>query len=114
MTPSQPSPSAQTSPSTPSAPDSPDAAASPASPGEADAPAESTAVYVRRRRTPSLLTWVLLALLVPVVIGFLGAPLLGITDAGSMLNLGLLAGLFIGVPLAALACLVEAIAQRRR
>lgn len=103
MTTSQPSPSA---------PDSADAPTSPASPAEA--PAESTAVYVRRRRTPSLLTWVLLALLVPVVIGFLGAPLLGITDAGSMLNLGLLAGLFIGVPLAALACLVEAIAQRRR
>ncbi|WP_010533855.1 hypothetical protein [Brachybacterium squillarum] len=103
MTTSQPSPSA---------PDSADAPTSPASPAEA--PAESTAVYVRRRRTPSLLTWVLLALVVPVVIGFLGAPLLGITDAGSMLNLGLLAGLFIGVPLAALACLVEAIAQRRR
>lgn len=103
MTTSQPSPSA---------PDSADAPTSPASPAEA--PAESTAVYVRRRRTPSLLTWVLIALAVPVVIGFLGAPLLGITDAGSMLNLGLLAGLFIGVPLAALACLVEAIAQRRR
>lgn len=74
----------------------------------------TTAIYVRRSRRPSLLFWVLLALLVPTLLGFLIAPLLGIADLGSMLNLGLLAGLFVGVPLAAVAAAVDAVRHRRR
>lgn len=108
---------APASPASPTAP-APASPASPAAeePGRAEERAAdgTTAIYVRRSRRPSLLFWVLLALLVPTLLGFLIAPLLGIADLGSMLNLGLLAGLFVGVPLAAAAAAVDAVRHRRR
>ncbi|MFC7463386.1 hypothetical protein [Brachybacterium sp. GCM10030252] len=88
-----------------------------ANPEGAERPAapdpEATTLYVRRRRTPTLGFWVALALAVPAVVALVAAPLLPLEDAGSALNLVLLAVVFIGLPLAAIAALVDAIRHRR-
>ncbi|MCT1774809.1 hypothetical protein [Brachybacterium sp. p3-SID957] len=73
-----------------------------------------TTVYVRGRRTPTLAFWVVLALVVPAVVALIAAPLLGVGGAGGILAFAFIAVLSIGVPLAALAALVDLILERRR
>ncbi|MEE1618986.1 hypothetical protein [Brachybacterium sp. J153] len=72
----------------------------------------STAVFVRRGRTPALGLWVAICLAVPAVGALLASPFLGLPDLPSVLNLILLAIMFVGVPLAAIAALIDAIRHR--
>lgn len=82
-------------------------------PAAADRPEdEITAVYVRRRRTPTLGFWVILALLAPAVAALLLSPLFAFDDLSGVLNFMLLAAVVVGLPLAAIACLVDAIRHR--
>lgn len=78
----------------------------------ADATETSTAVFVRRGRTPTLGLWVAICLAVPAVGALLVSPFLALPDLPSVLNLILLAIMFVGVPLAAIAALVDAIRHR--
>lgn len=73
-----------------------------------------TTVYVRSRRTPTLAFWVVLSLVVPAVVALLVAPFLGVGDLGGFFNLAMVAVLAIGAPLAALACVVDMVLERRR
>ncbi|EYT50721.1 hypothetical protein [Brachybacterium muris] len=77
-------------------------------------PSPDTTVYVRSRRTPTLAFWVVLALVVPAVAALLVAPFLGVGDLGGFFNLAMVAVLAIGAPLAALACVVDMVLERRR
>ena len=72
------------------------------------------AVYVRRGRTPTLGFWVAIAIALPVLAGLVIAPLLGIGTLNGILNFMLVAGVFVGLPLAAIVCFVDAMRQRSR
>src|SRR5699024_3421045 len=71
-----------------------------------------TSVYVRRRRTPTLGFWVALALIVPAVAALLVSPLFDFADIAGVLNFMLVAAVFVGLPLAAIACVIDAIRHR--
>lgn len=71
-----------------------------------------TSVYVRRRRTPTLGFWVALAIIVPTVAALLISPLFAFADIAGVLNFMLVAAVFVGLPLAAIACAVDAIRHR--
>lgn len=88
----------------PSAPQSPSSAATPA--------AETTAVYVRRRRVPTLAFWVTLAILVGLVAGAITALVTGVGDIGGILYFAVAGGVFVGLPLALVAAIVDAVAHR--
>lgn len=106
------SPSDQAEPAAPSDPVEPAALPDAPEPGETAAAPESTAVFVRRSRTPALGFWIVLCVAVPAIGALLAAPFLGLPDLPSFLNLALLAVMFVGVPLAAIASLVDAIRHR--
>ena len=72
----------------------------------------STSLYVRRGRTPALGFWVALSLAVPTVAGLLVGPLVGVTVPSQMVQFALTAALFVGLPLAALAALIDALRHR--
>lgn len=78
------------------------------------AASQSTAVFVRRRGRPSLVFWVLLCLAVPAVATLVSAPLLGVSGLTAVLTVTLAAVFGIGVPLAGLCAVTDAIAHRRR
>lgn len=80
----------------------------------ADAQPESevTSLYVRRGRTPTLGFWVALAIAVPAVAALLSAPFFQFADISGVLNFMLVAAVFVGLPLAAIAALVDAIRHR--
>ena len=71
-------------------------------------------LLVRRRRTPALGFWVLLALAVAFLGGTVVAWLAEVRAPAGMLYFGVTAAVMVGLPLAALAALVDAIADRRR
>lgn len=77
-------------------------------------PSADTTMYVRRRRTPTLAFWVVLALIVPAVVALLAAPFLRVDTPRDYVNLAMVAILAIGAPLAAIACVVDMILERRR
>ncbi len=81
-----------------------------------DAPGESevTSLYVRRSRTPTLGFWVALALIAPALVALLGAPFFQFADISGVLNFMLVAVVFLGLPLAAIAALVDSLRHRRR
>ncbi|MDN5821716.1 MAG: HNH endonuclease, partial [Brachybacterium sp.] len=70
---------------------------------------EVTSLYVRRGRTPTLGFWVALAIVAPAVAALLSAPLFDFADLSGVLNFMLVAAVFVGLPLAAIAALVDAI-----
>lgn len=81
----------------------------------ADRPeSDATSVYVRRGRTPTLGFWVALALVVPAAAALLAAPFFQFQDLSSVLNFMLVAAVFVGLPLAAIAALVDALRHRDR
>lgn len=71
-----------------------------------------TSLYVRRGRTPTLGFWVALAIAVPALAALLSAPLFAFADIGGVLNFMLLAAVFVGLPLAAIAALVDSLTHR--
>ncbi|HEX7350734.1 hypothetical protein [Brachybacterium sp.] len=71
-----------------------------------------TSLYVRRGRTPTLGFWVALAIAVPALAALLSAPLFAFADIGGVLNYVLLAAVFVGLPLAAIAALVDSLKHR--
>lgn len=114
--PDEPVPSA-TAESVPSAAAAPATGSSPSdeeTSGGSPAGTGDVAVYVRRGRTPTLGFWVAIAIALPVVAGLVIAPLLGIGTLNGILNFMLVAGVFVGLPLAAIVCLVDAMRQRSR
>ena len=98
---------AESAPATDGAPAEEAAGAAPTSAGD-------VAVYVRRGRTPTLGFWVAIAIALPVLAGLVIAPLLGIGTLNGILNFMLVAGVFVGLPLAAIVCFVDAMRQRSR
>lgn len=76
--------------------------------------APDAVLYVRRGRTPTLGFWVVLSLLAPALLALIVGPFLGMGDLSSLFNLAMLAVLAIGLPLAALAALLDLIQERRR
>ena len=73
---------------------------------------EVTSLYVRRGRTPTLGFWVALALIVPAVAALVAAPFFGFGDISSVLNFMLVAAVFVGLPLAGIAALVDSMRHR--
>ncbi|MDN6302729.1 MAG: hypothetical protein L0J57_06755 [Brachybacterium sp.] len=73
---------------------------------------EVTSLYVRRRRTPTLGFWVAVAIVVPAVAALLVAPFLELGDLGGVLNFMLVAAVIVGLPLAAIAALADAMRHR--
>lgn len=74
----------------------------------------SAAVFVRRRGGPSLTFWVLLCLAVPAVATLVIAPLLGVSGLTEVFTVTLAAVFGIGVPLAGVCAVIDAIVHRRR
>lgn len=75
---------------------------------------ESAAVFLRRRGGPSLTFWVMLCLAVPAVATLVIAPLLGVSGLTAVLTVTLTAAFGIGVPLAGLCAVIDAIVHRKR
>lgn len=71
-------------------------------------------LLVRRRRTPALGFWVLLALLVAFIGGMVTAWVVDIRYLTGMLYFGVTAAVLIGAPLALLAAIIDAVLDRRR
>jgi hypothetical protein len=67
-----------------------------------------TTIYVRRKRTPALGFWVVLAFVVPAVLALLSVPLFAFGDLRGIVNFVLLAMVVVGLPLAALASFIDA------
>jgi hypothetical protein len=88
-----------------------DAAAADAA--ESSSYSADTSIYVRRGRTPTLGFWVALAIAVPAVAAVLSAPFFGFADLGGVLNYVLIVAVFVGLPLAAIICVVDAFRHRR-
>lgn len=81
----------------------------------ATAPADDGQVLlVRRRRTPALGLWVLLALAIPFLIGMVVAWSVEVRHLTGMLYFGVTAAVLIGFPLALIAAIVDAVVHRRR
>lgn len=75
---------------------------------------QAVAVYVRRGRTPTLGFWVVLALLISFFGGALGAVLLGVLNLAALMNAALLTTVVVGIPVAGVITLVDALRERRR
>lgn len=71
-----------------------------------------TSIYVRRGRTPTLGFWVALAIALPAVAALISAPFFDFPDLGAVVNFVLMAAVMVGLPLAALAALIDAIRHR--
>lgn len=95
-------------------PDVPEDAAPSADPASQDERPESegTTLYVRRGRTPTLGFWVALAIVLPALGALLSAPLFDFADLSGVLNFMLMAAFFVGLPLAAIAALVDSLRHR--
>lgn len=78
------------------------------------ADSRSAAVFVRRRGGPSLTFWVMLCLAVPAVATLVIAPLLGVSGLTEVFTVTLAAVFGIGVPLAGLCAVIDAIVHRKR
>lgn len=88
--------------------DSGDPAAA-AAPAPAPAP---TSIYVRRGRTPTLGFWVAIAIALPAVAALISAPFFDFADLGGVLNFVLLAAVMVGLPLAAVAAVIDSVRNR--
>lgn len=75
---------------------------------------DGTTVYVRRGRTPNLAFWVVLLVLIAFFAGALFAVVLGALSLAAIFNTAMLSAMVIGVPLAAVAVLVDVLRNRRR
>jgi hypothetical protein len=75
---------------------------------------QATTLYVRRGRTPALGFWVLLSILVGAVVGLIVAFVSGAGDLGGIAMFLAYGAMFVGIPLAAIAALVDALRHRRR
>ncbi|MDN5688827.1 MAG: hypothetical protein L0G94_19420, partial [Brachybacterium sp.] len=73
----------------------------------------TTSVYVRRGRTPALGFWVAVLIGAPMVIALVISPFLTLQDASSMVSFVLVVGVFVGIPLAAVAAAIDAVRHRR-
>ena len=73
----------------------------------------TTSVYVRRGRTPALGFWVAVLIGAPMVIALVISPFLTLQDASSMVTFVLVVGVFVGIPLAAIAAVIDAVRHRR-
>lgn len=71
-----------------------------------------TSIYVRRGRVPALGFWIVLAIAVPAVLALISSPFFGFADLGGVVNFVLLAAVFVGLPLAAIAAAIDAYMQR--
>jgi hypothetical protein len=119
---SQNDPMSPTSPAGPDTPASPDAPAGPDTPAEAghepapEQPArtEGTAVYVRRRRAPTLGFWVILALVVGVLAGAVTALVTRVDDLGGVIYFAVTGAVFVGLPLALIAAIIDSVTHRPR
>lgn len=78
----------------------------------ADESAGSTSFYVRRNRVPTLGFWVALAIAVPIVVALVVSPFLNFGDLTAVANFVLVAAVFVGIPLAAVAAAVDAFRHR--
>lgn len=88
------------------------AEAGPEETGEASVPEGSTSLYVRRGRTPTLGFWVTLTLVIPAVAALVISPFFDFADLTGVLNFVLVAVVFVGVPLAAVAAAVDSFLHR--
>lgn len=100
----------------PASPSTPEAA--PEAPA-ARVPTESelagaTTLYKRTGRRPTLGFWIVIAFLVPVLVALIASPFLQLGGLAGAVTLALDAALFVGVPLAAIVCLVEMLVLRAR
>lgn len=93
-------------PISPMSPDSPDGVEG------AERSEGETSIYVRRGRTPTLSFWVTIALAVPGVVALFSAPFLDFADLGGVFTFILLAVLFVGLPLAAIAAVIDSVRHR--
>lgn len=80
-------------------------------PAAAAAPAP-TSIYVRRGRTPTLGFWVAIAIALPAVAALISAPFFDFADLGGVLNFVLLAAVMVGLPLAAVAAVIDSVRNR--
>ncbi|APX34332.1 hypothetical protein BH708_18285 [Brachybacterium sp. P6-10-X1] len=74
--------------------------------------AGSTSIYVRRRRIPTLAFWVAVLIAAPMVIALVISPFLVFRDTSSVVTFVLVVGVFVGIPLAAVAAVVDAVRNR--
>lgn len=77
------------------------------------APIVQETLYVRRRRRPTLITWVVAALLLPGIVGLAISPLLDLDAANEAVNMALFLMVAAGLPLATIACIVDMVIHRR-
>lgn len=77
-----------------------------------DADEGSTSFYVRRSRVPTLGFWVALAIAIPIVVALVVSPFLHFGDLSGVVNFALMAAVFVGIPLAAVAAAVDALRHR--
>lgn len=101
----------------PASPSTP--ATAPVAPAAEDAPTESalagaTTLYKRTGRVPTLGFWIVIAFLAPVLVALIVSPFLQLGGLAGAVTLALDAALFVGVPLAAIVCLVEMLVLRAR
>lgn len=78
----------------------------------ADESEGSTSFYVRRSRVPTLGFWVALAIAIPIVVALVVSPFLNFGDLTAVANFVLVAAVFVGIPLAAVAAAVDAFRHR--
>lgn len=71
-----------------------------------------TSIYVRRGRTPTLGFWVAVAIALPAVAALISAPFFDFADLGGVLNFVLLAAVMVGLPLAAVAAVIDSVRNR--
>ncbi len=69
---------------------------------------------MRRGRTPSLGFWVVLLLLITFFGGAFAAVLMGVMGLAAIMNVAMLSAVVIGVPLTAIAALVDKVRHRSR
>ena len=77
------------------------------------AASQDTSIYVRRGRTPTLGFWVALALILPAVGALIAVPFFAFGDLRAIANFVLLAMVVVGLPLAALAALIDSLRHRK-
>ncbi|GAA1490254.1 hypothetical protein [Brachybacterium sacelli] len=82
-------------------------------PSEAAEDTGNTSVYVRHGRTPTLGFWVTVLLVAPMVVALIISPFFDFQDVSSVVTFVLIAAVFVGVPLAAVAAAIDAFLHRR-
>ncbi|PWH07716.1 hypothetical protein DEO23_03615 [Brachybacterium endophyticum] len=76
------------------------------------APDEGTVLYVRRRRVPTLGFWVTLSIIVGLLAGAVTALITRVDSAGGVIYFAVTGAVFIGLPLALIAAVVDAVIHR--